>query len=532
MAVARAAARRPVRPGPRSKAKAKAKATPAKPQRKYTRGERVVLFIETYCRIPEGKMVGQAVKLRDWQKREILEIYDTPDVNQVVLTVARKNGKSALIAMLMLAHIFGPVAVKNSQIYSAAQSRDQAAIVFKLMMKMIFMNPLLEQVARVSESMKEIRGTQTGVFYKALAAEASTTYGLSPVLVVHDELGQVRGPTSPLYDALETAMGAHDRTLSIIISTQAPTDQDLLSTIIDDAVASGDPRVKLIMHCAEKDDDPWAEATWFKANPALGDFLSLENFRSQAEKAKRLPAQEAAFLNLKLNMRVSMTNALLTSSVWARNSAAPDRDLLNTGSITLGLDLSARQDLTALVASVADSSGDHHIFSWFWTPANTLRDREQRDRAPYSLWVKQGYLLTTPGVSVDYSFIAQFLAETFGHRDVEALRFDRWRIQEFKRELERVGYMPSMKEHGQGFKDMGPAVDQLEHLALEGRLRHGDDPVLTSSIANTVVTRDPAGNRKPDKARASGRIDGAVALMMALAPSDGDVPLDIDAMIG
>ena len=169
--------------------------------------------------------MGQPVKLRPWQKEIIREIYGTP-TRRAIVSLARKNGKTAVASMLVLVHLVGPEAAPNGHIFSAAQSRDQAAIVFGLAAKMVRMSPKLNEIVTVRDSAKELLCSVTGVRYKALSAEATTAYGLSPIFVVHDELGQVRGPRSELYDALETAMGAQKEPLSIVISTQAPSYAD------------------------------------------------------------------------------------------------------------------------------------------------------------------------------------------------------------------------------------------------------------------------------------------------------------------
>jgi phage terminase large subunit-like protein len=244
-----------------------------------TRGDRIIRFIESYLSVPEGAHGGRPVQLRKWQTDLIHEIYDAP-TRKAIISFPRKNGKTALTAMLVLAHLVGPEARHNSTIYSAAQSRDQAAIVFGFAAKMVRLSTILNSAVTVRESAKELFCTRTSVRYKALSAEARNIYGLSPCLVIHDELGQVRGPRSEMWDVLETAMGAVTNPLSIVISTQAPTDADLLSTLIDASKLDGSGEVKTFVYAADKDDDPWDEATWFKANPALGDFLSLEEMRS------------------------------------------------------------------------------------------------------------------------------------------------------------------------------------------------------------------------------------------------------------
>jgi phage terminase large subunit-like protein len=244
--------------------------------------------------VPEGTHIGRDVELRPWQRKIIRGIYNRPK-RRVIITFGRKNRKTSLAAFLLLAHLCGPVHRRNSHLFSAAQSRDQASILFGLAAKMVRMSPGLKEVVAVRDTAKQLFCAELGTLYRALSAEATTAYGLSPVFVVHDELGQVRGPRSELYDELETAQGAQENPLAIIISTQAPTDADLLSKLIDDALNAADPSTVVFTFAADPDDDPWDKQTWEKANPALGDFRSLEDMNKLANKAKRLPSFESAF---------------------------------------------------------------------------------------------------------------------------------------------------------------------------------------------------------------------------------------------
>lgn len=481
-----------------------------------TRGEAVIGWIEDWLKVPEGAFVGQPVKLRQWQRDIICGIYDQP-TRQAIVSLGRKNGKTALIAMLVLVHLVGPENRRNAQIYSAAQSRDQAGIVFGLASKMVRMDVELNAAVTVRDSAKELFSHLTGVRYKALSADATTAYGLSPVLVIHDELGQVRGPRSELYDALESAMGAQAGPLSIVISTQSPTDADLLSVLIDDAKAGHDPRTRLFMYAAEPEDDPWVEATWRKANPALGDFRSMDEMRREAEKARRLPAFEASFRNLLLNQRVAVSDHFLTPDVWELNGGAPDPSALDDCDVWGGLDLSGTTDLTALVLVAKGADEILHVFPYFWAPLQGVRERALRDRAPYDQWADEGSLsLTTTGRTVDYAFVARELAELSGKCRLQAVGFDRWRIGDLERELGKVGASIPLVPIGQGFKDMAPAVEKLADVALNGRMRHGMHPVLKWNAANAITRADEAGNLKFDKRRTTGRIDGVVALAMAL----------------
>lgn len=476
------------------------------------RAERVIAFIERYLRVPEGKLVGQPVRLREWQKERLRKIYGTP-TRQCIWSMGRKNGKTALIAMLVLAHLAGPESRRNAQIYSAAQSRDQAAIVFGLAAKMARMSQELNGMVIVRDSAKELFCPDTGVRYKALSADATTAYGLSPALVIHDELGQVRGPRSELYDALETAMGAQVDPMSLVISTQAPTDADLLSKLIDDAMSSGDPRRKVFLFAAPPEADPWIEETWRLANPALGDFLSLEEMRDRAATARRLPAQESAFRNLNLNQRVAAEDHFLAPAVWALNEGESDLSVLEEGDVFVGVDLSATQDLTAVIAGATDGHGVWHIRPWFFLPEEGLVERARRDRVPYDLWRDQGLLIATPGRSVNEDEVAAVIEPVLRPLNVRSFAYDRWQFESFRRALARRGWEPPfLEDFGQGFKSMTPALKAVESLALDGKLRHGKHPILRMCAENSRVIIDDAGNRKLTKRRSTGRIDGMVAL--------------------
>lgn len=499
-----------------------------------SRSDRVIRFIERYLVTPEGAHVSEPIRLREWQKEIIRQIYDTP-TRQAIVSMGRKNGKTALIAMLVIAHVIGPEAERNAQIFSSAQSRDQAAIVFGLAAKMVRMSNELSDpnMVVVRDSAKELFSPLTGARYKALAAEASTTFGFSPAMVIHDELGQVRGPKSDLYDALETAMGAHEHPLSIVISTQAPTAGDLLSLLIDYAKMGTDPAQKLILFSADESaalDDP---DTWRQANPALGDFLNIEEVHAAAEKAMRMPSFESAFRNLHLNQRVSALSQLFSLSVWEANGGEPDMDAFR-GPVYGGLDLSGRQDLTALVLVAEGAPGVWNVWPHFWTPADTLRDRAQRDKAPYDVWAKAGLITAVPGVTVDYGFVAKRIGEIQRRCQIRSIRFDRWRIDELRAAMRAIGLNVPLEECGQGYRDMAPALDALETVALQHRLRHGMHPVMTMCAANATVVTDPAGNRKLEKAKSTGRIDGMQALAMAIggATANTKQPLNIRTLIG
>lgn len=470
-----------------------------------------------------------------FQIRFIREIYDNPAGTRLaILSVARKNGKSGLIAAIVLAHLVGPEARQNSQIVSGARSRKQAAIVYNLAAKMVALSPELRAIVKATPSGKTLHGLTMNTEYQALAAEAGTAHGLSPVLAIHDEMGQVRGEFDPFIEAIETAQGAYDDALQIVISTQAPNDADMLSIRIDDAKMSGDPTIVCHVYSAPEDADLGDPKAWEAANPALGSFRSLTEITNKAAEAQRMPSVENSFRNLYLNQRVTRHTPFVSPSIWKACAGPMDDAAFYEGPVYGGLDLSLTTDLTALVL-IAMKDGVWHVKPVFWTPESTLADRSKKDRTPYEAWVRDGFMKATPGPAVEYDFVARDIAALTEGMDIRKIGFDRHRMKTLQAELDRLDVVLPFEEFGQGFVSMGPAVDRAEIEFLHERFRHGGHPVMTMCAANAIIVQDAAGNRKMDKSKSTGRIDGMVSLAMAVgvmaleAPTG---PADIDGMIG
>lgn len=486
------------------------------PTEKLTRAERVMRFVEAYLKIPEGEFVGQNLRLEEFQEAFIYSVYDNPaGTRRAYDSVARKNAKSATIAAILLAHIVGPEAKLNTQIVSGAMSRDQAALVFSLACKMIQLSPDLQPLVRIVPSGKRIIGLARNVEYRALAADGKTAHGLSPALAILDEVGQVRGPQSDFVDAIITSQGAHADPLLIAISTQAPNDNDLFSIWLDDAKTSKDKRIVSHVYEAPRDADLMDKKAWASANPAMGKFRSADDVKEQAERAARMPSFEPTFRNLVLNQRVEMAAPFISKSVWIANSGDVSDDVFYSHPVYVGIDLSARNDLTAM-AAIAHDGEKWHVKCWFWTPEKGLHDRAKRDRAPYDVWEKQGFLIALPGASIDYEAVGRDIADALDGMNLHAVAFDRWRFDLIKQEFAKIGLEFPLIPFGQGFRDMAPAIDTLETILLNEQMAHGAHPVLTMCMANAKIEQDAAGNRKLSKQKATGRIDGAVALAMAV----------------
>lgn len=465
--------------------------------------------------------VGRPLKLEDFQRRFILDVYDNPfGTRRGYLSIARKNSKTTTIAAIVLAHTVGPEARQNTQIISGAMSLDQAGLVYDLAEKMVQLNPSLSRVARCIPSKKTIIGIARNVEYRALSADKKTAHGRSPVLAILDEVGQVEGPRDKFIASITTSQGAYRDALLLAISTQAPTDYDLFSMWLD---APDDPRVIKHVYSAPDECRLDDRAAWFAANPALGKFKSLENFEQDAKTALSMPAAEAEFRNLELNQRVEVENPFVPRSVWDANNAPPTP--IDGRRVFGGLDLSSVRDLTSL--ELLDEE-DGSVNSTFWLPKHGLADKAAKDLVPYDLWEKQGLLLTTPGKAIEYEHVAEYLRGIFDRCEVVAMAFDSYNMRYLKPYLVKAGFgddeLAKFIEFRQGTLTMTPALRAFEVMLANGSMKHGGHPILNMCARNAVV-EGGSGARKFAKERARGRIDGMVALAMAV----GVMPIDVDA---
>jgi phage terminase large subunit-like protein len=477
--------------------------------------------------VPVGKFIGEPLRLRPGQIKFIRDVYNPrfPDGRrrrrQAIYSIARRGGKTLLAAVIILAHLAGPVRRMNSTIVSAATTRAQASIVYKLAAQMVRMNPTLRSRVKVLESTKHMIALAEGSTYKAIAAEAGSQFGEGIDLVVYDELAQAK--SRALYDALMTSLGSQVEPLMMVISTQAPADDHILSELVDYGLRIQKGEIKddaftVHLYAAAAGCDLLDEREWYRANPALGDYRDLDEFRTMMGRAVELPSLEASVRNLYLNQRVQSKAPFLTASVWRLGEEPVDEALLTDGRpVYGGLDLSQRTDLSALVLAAEDDRGNVHLFPRIWTPDDTLDERALRDRAPYRAWADRGFLIPIPGKVLDYDFLAADVGDLSRTIAIGRIAYDRWRIDVFRQSLQRLGVIADLMEFGQGFKDMAPAIEIFEQLAIEGRIRHGGQPVLRWAVSNAIVERDAANNRKLTKVKSYGRIDPAVAAIMAIA---------------
>jgi phage terminase large subunit-like protein len=528
--------------GPGAKPKAKsAKKSGRKAQPKpweapgLSRADRVIAFIES-LKITKGVKTPIPFVLREWQKRIIRAIYEPHDqagarlCRTALITMGRKNGKTQIAAALALCHLVGPEAESRGEVYSAASDRNQAAIVFREMEAFIGADEDLTErcnVVRFYKTIEVMKGAGAGSIYAALSSDARKAHGLGPSFFVCDELAQ--WPGRELYDNLDTGTGARQEPLGMIISTASSDPLHVMSEVVDYGrrVQSGDILdrhfVPFIFEVPEG-DDIWDEANWHKANPALGDFRSLEEMRIKAAKAKRVPSEEGVFRNLYLNQPAAIEARMFAQAEWRECAKPLNIDECVGLTCYAGLDLASTTDLTSLVLVFPDTDLHLSVFPFFWLPDDGLAEKADHDRVPYLAWKEKGFLFTTPGRAIDKRFPLRFLASCQERFDLRVVRYDRWGIQDLIQLADSDGIMLPLEPHGQGYKDMGPAVNAFEIAMLNRTLYHPNHPILNWNVANAVALRDPTGARKPAKDKSTGRIDGLVAALMAVAAAQNAQP--------
>lgn len=490
-----------------------------------SRAARVVAFIESLS-ITSGIHAGQPFKLRPWQV-EIIEAIYAVDENgrrikrKVLFTVPRKNGKTQLAAALALCHLVGPESEQRGQVYSAAGDRKQAALILRELIAFVRADEALMDRIIIREHSKTLEDVVTGSTYEALSSDAKKAHGLNVSFAIMDELAQ--WPKRDLYDALTTGGAARAEPLYIVISTQSHDKNSVMSELVQygQRVLDGtivDESFLPIIYAAPDDADPWDPETWKACNPALGDFRSMEEMEAAANEAKSLPAREPTFRLLYLNQPVDASARFLNAKDWLACKRVVDQGLFGQVMFSkqrciLGLDLSSTTDLTALAAYFPAS---HDLLAWFWMPLDNLEEAERRDHVPYRLWHRQGHIEATPGRAIDKSFVVHRIGELTKEYDVQFCAADRWRLDEIKRLMVEADIKMELVEHGQGWRDMGPAIDAVETLVLRKELRHYGHPVLDMCVSNAATVSDPTGARKLVKERSTGRIDGLVAGTMAI----------------
>ena len=481
-----------------------------------------VAFFERLLVHVKGEWAGQPFALLPWQKKIVRDIFGwkradgTRRYRTVYIEVPRKNGKSNLAAGLALYMLFLDDE-PGAEIYSAAADTDQAAIVFDLAKQMVEASPALS--ARSEVYKRSIVVPATNSVYRVVSADAYTKHGFNAHGVVFDELHAQ--PNRELWDVLTTATGARRQPLVIAITTAGYDRESICWEQHEYArkVAEGiieDDSFYPAIWAADEEDDWLDEEVWKKANPSLGHTLKWEYLRGEARRAEQSPAYQNTFRRLHLNQWTQQETRWLPMEAWNACAHEVDEEALAGQVCYGGLDLASSVDIAAfeIVFPPKEEGGLWRVVSRFWIPEENIIERARRDRVPYDAWVRDGYITATPGNVIDYAFIMAEIERLGEVYDIREIAFDRWGAVQISTALEERGF--TMVQFGQGLRSMSPPTKELLRMVLDGKLAHGGHPVLRWMADNMVVDTDPAGNVKPNKKKSREKIDGMVALIMAL----------------
>lgn len=483
-----------------------------------------VAFIESLCHT-KGTWAGKRFELMDWQEQIIRDLFGIlkpngyRQFNTAYIEIPKKNGKSELAVAVALLLTCGD-GEQRAEVYGAAADRQQASIVFDVAADMVRMCPALNKRVKILASQKRLIYEPTNSFYQVLSAEAYSKHGFNVHGVVFDELHSQ--PNRKLYDVLTKGSGdARMQPLFFLITTAGTDTHSICYEVHQKAqdIIDGrkiDPTFYPVIYGADDTEDWTSPKVWKKCNPSLGETIGMDKVKTACESAKQNPGEENSFRQLRLNQWVKQAVRWMPMDKWDKCAFAVNEDDLRGRVCYGGLDLSSTTDITAfvLVFPPLDEEDKYVIIPYFWIPEDTLDLRVKRDRVPYDVWERQGYLQTTEGNVIHYGYIEKFI-ESLGERfNIREIAFDRWGAVQMVQNLEGMGF--TVVPFGQGFKDMSPPTKELMKLTLEQRIAHGGHPVLRWNMDNIFVRTDPAGNIKADKEKSTEKIDGAIATIMAL----------------
>lgn len=473
----------------------------------------------------KGEWAGQPFVLSPWQLFIVGSLFGwknqdgTRRFRVAYVEVARKNGKSSLLALLCNYMLYFD-GEQGAEIYTAATKKEQSRLVFDEAVNMIRKCPSSWKIR------KELKIYGTSVSYLAraskmmpLSADSHTMDGLNPSFVTIDELHAHK--TRGVFDVLNTAQGSRRQPLLVSITTagwdrnsvcwqQHEYAERVLQGVFDD-----DQMFAYIAGC-DKGDDYADPATWEKANPNYGISVKPEYLKAQCGRAQKMPSELNSFLRLHLNVWTEQADRWIDMDTWDSCGAEYTGDELAGRPCFGALDMSSTQDISAfsLAFPPRDETEPYKFLHWFWVPQENIRMRAEKDRVDYAVWVRQGFIEATEGNVVDYNVVQSRILQICEKFQVKEIAFDRWNVTQMVTNL--LGEGLNMVQFGQGYVSMSAPTKALSDLIVSKKMAHNKNPVLRWMMSNVACTTDPAGNMKPDKQRSSEKIDGVVTMVMGL----------------
>lgn len=484
---------------------------------------RVAEFFRTYLRHPKGEWQGRPLTLAGWQMATLIRpLYDTllrDGRRQYRTTLAlwpRKNSKSTTAIGLGLYHLVAD-GEPGAEVALAGTDRANAGLLMADARYMVQADPVLASLITVYRNELVIPTTNSRL--RVLSSEAPRAHGLNLSVFIYDELWAA--PNRDLWDALTTSMAARRQPLAIAISTAGYDPHTILGELYRHALKvqenpEFDPSFLPSIFAASEDDDWTSPATWAKANPNYTVSVKQDFLEQECRRAQAMPAYENTFKRLHLNLWTESETRWLSMPAWdACGETGAPLPPLSGRRCYLGVDLSSTRDLSALVAIFPDDDGAYDVLCNFWLPNDNMHDRVRRDRVPFDVWAREGYLRLSGGNIIDHDAIERRIRELGEQYMVEAVAIDPWNASQMIARLQADG-IPAVPQ-SQTIGALTSATKALESLVLTGKLRHGGNPILKWCAGNVTVETDHAENLKPSKKKSTERIDGISALVNALA---------------
>lgn len=501
---------------------------------------RAYRFFEKILKLNGGQFEGKPFVLHPSQAFIVGSLFGwkrldgTRRFRRAYMEISKGNGKSPLAAGLGLYGMIGDQE-SRAEIYAAASKRDQAMVLFRDARAMVQMSPELARICRVSggDHTPNIAFIKAASFFRPISSDKGQS-GPRPHMAICDEVHEHHDRET--MEMLERGFKFREQPMLIMITnsgfdkTSVCYEEHCHAVKVAQGDIEDDTTFSFVCGLDEGDDPLENEDCWQKANPLLDVTITRQYLRDVVKQAKDMPGKRNNILRLHFCVWTDAASVWMGRELWEAcevENLEPNLSLPCYG----GVDLSARQDLTAVARVWQCPDGSYDAIVDFWTPKETLRARADRDRAPYLEWKRDGYIRTTPGASVDYRHIAPVLAGFLADSEFTQVGFDRWRFDLMENALDDIGVTLPLVKFGQGYQDMGPAVEILENLIYNKRLRVRFNPCLRWNVACTVAIQDAAGSRKFDKSKSTGRIDGVVALAMALRLAEKDDVVNIDEFL-
>jgi phage terminase large subunit-like protein len=484
--------------------------------------EKVCRFIEEFAHLSQGRWAGQRLKLMPWQDQFVRRLFGwrAPDgkrrFRSAFLLAAKKQGKSPLMSALGL-YLLLADGEAAPEVHVCACDRDQASIIYTEAERMVQFSPALQRRVEVIPSRKMIIAGHGKLV--ANSSDSPKLDGINASAVLHDEVH--RQPNRLLFDVMRYAVAAREQPLTISITTAGEEESGIWWELLDRSLQVEAGIIEDVTHLgviyrASEEDDIDRPDTWRKANPSLGVTFSEADFKRDLEEAKRLPADLASFKRLRLNIVTLGESKFIDINAWDACSGTRTDPAGNDYPTYIGLDLSASDDLTAMVGITGNFEVGFDVGARFWLPENRIVELEKRHSQPYRQWAQEGLIALTPGDVIDCEFIERAVVDLAESRNVKSIYIDPFNARTLGPALKDKHGLP-VEYLRQGFLSLNSPTKTLADLVIAGKLRHEGNPILRWHMSNCVVKTDPAGNHKLDKTQRRRKIDGAAALVDAVA---------------